>query len=104
MLMDAIRQARDPYDAIVRCISSIFNDYEYGREVRLNFLLSDGETLYAFSHHPEKPMYYTARETAGGRSLMIATQVLDTGGWTALPDDRLVVVSHGRLQVMSDPL
>jgi predicted glutamine amidotransferase len=104
MLMDRIGDFDDPYDRILGCIVSIFDDYEFGREVRLNFLLSDGEKLYAFSHHPEKPMYYTVRETAGGSSLMIATQALDTGEWAMLPDDRLVVVSHGKLLAMSDKL
>jgi predicted glutamine amidotransferase len=101
---DSIGRAADPYKGVIDCIGGIFNDYEFGREVRLNFLLSDGETLYAFSHHPEKPMYYAARETAVGSSLMIATQPLDTCGWTALPDDRLIVVSHGKLLAMSDRL
>ncbi|OPY30607.1 MAG: hypothetical protein A4E28_00188 [Methanocella sp. PtaU1.Bin125] len=49
-------------------------------------------------------MYYTVRETAGGSSLMIATQTLDAGNWRPLPDDRLIIVSHGRLLATSDPV
>jgi predicted glutamine amidotransferase len=72
--------------------------------VRLNFLLSDGETMYAFNHHPEKIMYLTDRQTAGGSSVVITTQTLDSGRWDAMPEDRLLVIRQGRLVAQSDKI
>jgi predicted glutamine amidotransferase len=104
MLLDSIATHDDPYAGIVKCVDRLFNEYEFGREVRLNFLLTNGETIYAFNHHPEKTMYMTDRQTAGGPAFIVATQVLDDGSWTALPEDRVVVVSRGRVMAISEPL
>ena len=104
MLLDSVRAHGDPYRGIVACIGNLFNEYEFGREVRLNFLLSDGETIYAFNHHPEKTMYQSARPAAGGQALAIATQVLDAGPWTVLPVDRVIVVRDGRVVATSEKI
>jgi glutamine amidotransferase len=104
MLLDSIAAHGDPFAGIVKCVDSLFNDYEFGREVRLNFLLSDGETIYAFNHHPEKTMYQADRPTAGGPSVVVTTQVLDDDRWEALPEDRVIVVRHGRLVARSEKI
>jgi glutamine amidotransferase len=104
MLLDSMAARGDPYEGIVKCVDSLFNEYEFGRDVRLNFLLSDGETMYAFNHHPEKTMYRADRPTAGGSSLVVATQILDDGYWEALPEDRVVVVRRGKLVALSEKI
>jgi glutamine amidotransferase len=104
MLLDSIAARGDAFTGIVKCVDSLFNEYEFGREVRLNFLLSDGETIYAFNHHPEKTMYLADRRTAGGSSLIVATQVLDDSLWKPLPEDRVIVVRQGRLVARSEKI
>lgn len=102
MLLDSIAAHGDAYAGIVRCVDGLFNEYEFGRQVRLNFLLSDGETMYAFNHHPEKTMYLANRQTAGGSSVVVTTQALDDGRWEALPEDRALVIRRGRLVAQSE--
>jgi predicted glutamine amidotransferase len=104
MLLDSIAASGDPYTGIVKCVDTLFHEYEFGREVRLNFLLSDGETLYAFNHHPEKTMYRGDRPTAGGPSVVVATQVLDAGPWEALPEDCVIVVRRGKVVARSEKI
>jgi predicted glutamine amidotransferase len=104
MLLDSMHARGDPYRGIVECIAHLFNEYEFGREVRLNFLLSDGETIYAFNHHPEKTMYRSDRPAAGGSSVVVATQVLDGERWTALPEDQVLVFRLGRLAAASEKI
>ena len=104
MLLDSIAVHGDAFTGIIQCIDTLFNEYEFGRQVRLNFLLSDGETIYAFNHHPEKTMYLTDRPTAGGASVIVTTQALDGGSWQALPVDRVMVIRNGRLAAMSEKI
>lgn len=104
MLLDSIRARKDPYAGIVEGVRELFEEYEFGREVHLNFVMSDGEAVYAFSHHPEKPMYQALRPTARGASVAVATQVLDDEPWTPLPADRLVVLRNGALDNISEPI
>jgi predicted glutamine amidotransferase len=104
MLLDSIAACGDPYTGIIKCVDTLFNEYEFGREVRLNFLLSDGETMYAFNHHPEKTMYQADRPTAGGSSVVVATQILDNGRWEALPEDCVIVVSRGKVVASSEKI
>jgi|AGTN01.2.fsa_nt_gi Predicted glutamine amidotransferase len=104
MILESIAIHGDPYTGIVKCVDSLFNEYEFGREVRLNFLLSDGEAMYAFNHHPEKAMYRSDRQTTGGPSVVVATQVLDGGHWEPLPEDRVLVVSQGRQIALSEKI
>jgi len=104
MLLDSIRVHQDPYKGVIECIRHLFDEYEFGLDVRLNFLLSDGETIYAFNHHPEKTMYRSDRHTAGGRAVVVATQALDGGRWAPLPEDRVIVVRHGQLVTTSEQI
>jgi glutamine amidotransferase len=101
MLLDSIARAGDPYSGLVEGVQSLFGEYEHGRDIRLNFLLSDGEMLYAFNHHPEKPMYVSRGRTAAGEALLFSTQTLEGQGWASLPEDRLVVAGDGKLRRMS---
>ncbi len=92
------------YNSIINGIASIFSDYEFGRQVGLNFIMSDGSTLYAFNHHGEKPMYYKKTSGPEGNSITISTQKLDSGEWEILPVDRLLLAKKGEIYTLSGPI
>ena len=103
ILMDSVRDRRRMdngviYHGLVSGISDLYEDYEFGRQVGLNFVMSDGNVLYAFNHHPEKPMYYVN----AGNATMVSTQKLDGGAWEILPPDRLMLVKDGEVYRLSD--
>jgi predicted glutamine amidotransferase len=49
-------------------------------------------------------MYLADRPSAGGSSLIVATQVLDDSQWEPLPEDRVIVIRHGRLVSRSEKI
>lgn len=107
LLMDHIRPqgVNDAvHDGLISGITSLFEEYEFGREIRLNFVLSDGDTLYAFNHHPEKPMYYTKGNGGREQSIVVSTQKLDGNGWAQLPTDRLLMVNKGKFFALSNKI
>ena len=104
ILMDNIEDQRDVMSGLQYGITSLFEDYEFGRQIRLNFLLSDGTNVYAFGHHPEKPMYYQNLYHKQGARTMVSTQVLDGTPWVKLPSDRLLIVAQGQIQSISAPV
>lgn len=97
VILDHVADGGEAADGIARGIASIFEDYEFGRQVGLNFVMSDGRDLYAFSHHAEKPMYI-AREGGG---TAVATRRLDGYAWEAVPADRLLVLRGGGIRGLS---
>jgi glutamine amidotransferase len=102
ILMDNVREHRAmdngvTYHGIVSGITSLFDDYEFGRQVGLNFVMSDGKVLYGFNHNPEKPMYYSR----SGNAITVSTQKLDGGAWELLPADRLMLVKDGEVYRLS---
>lgn len=108
VLLDNIKEHRSldngvTYHGIVRGITSLFNDYEFGRQVGLNFVMSDGKVMYAFNHHTEKPMYFS-RTSEPGKSLTLSTQKLDGSVWEILPADRLMLVKEGDIYAISGQL
>ena len=104
MLLDSIHAHGDPYTGIVEGIKGLYEEYEFGRDVRLNFLLTDGDVIYAYNHHPEKPMYHGTRQTSGGRSVIVATQRLDGESWSELPEDYLAVIRQGKITSITGPI
>jgi predicted glutamine amidotransferase len=90
------------YHGIIKGVASLFQDYEFGRQVGLNFVMSDGRILYAFNHHAEKPMYYSRAPGPEGRSITVSTQKLDGGAWEILPADRLLLVKEGDIYRLSE--
>jgi predicted glutamine amidotransferase len=106
VLLDNIKEHRSKdngvtYHGLINGISSLFEDYEFGRQVGLNFVMSDGRILYAFNHHPEKPMYYARAAGPACSSIMVSTQRLDGCTWEALPVDRLMLVRGGEFYALS---
>jgi glutamine amidotransferase len=89
------------YHGISGGIASLFDDYEFGRQIGLNFVMSDGRTLYAFNHHADKPMYYSSSDGLE-RSVTVSTQKLDGYAWEYLPTDRLMLVADGNVIALSD--
>lgn len=104
ILLDNIIDRSDVVSGLQYGITSLFEEYEFGRQIKLNFLLSDGDNVYAFGHHPEKPMYYQNLYHMKGARTMVSTQVLDGTPWVKLPNDRLLVVAQGQIQSISGPI
>lgn len=103
ILMDYVRDCRHmdngvTYHGIINGISGLYEGYEFGRQVGLNFVMSDGNVLYAFNHHPEKPMYYSS----SGGAITVSTQKLGGSAWELLPADRLMLVKDGEVYRLSD--
>jgi predicted glutamine amidotransferase len=88
------------YNGIVNGIAGLFDDYEFGRQIGLNFVMSDGSALYAFNHHADKPMYYTCENDA----VTVSTQKLDGYTWETVPSDRLMLLKKGEISGVSDPI
>jgi predicted glutamine amidotransferase len=91
---------RGLYPAIVHATSELLKNYEG----TLNYLLSDGTTLYAFNHYPSKPVYFLRREKDYGGAILVSTQKLSPENWERIPPDRLLVLSKGEVSVLSDPI
>lgn len=88
------------YHGITSGIASLFDDYEFGRQIGLNFVMADGGVVYAFNHHVDKPMYY-ACESEG---VTVSTQKLDGYTWEAMPSDRLLCLKKGEVYALSDKI
>lgn len=81
----------------------------YGVDIRLNLIISDGQTLYAFHHYryndgSPKPIYMLRRTKEDGEAVVISTQRLSDENWEAIPEDRLVAINGGEILVISDRL
>jgi glutamine amidotransferase len=105
ILIDSVHECRHidngvAYHGLARGISNIYEGYEFGRDVGLNFVMSDGHVLYAFNHHPEKPMYCSK----SGNALIVSTQKLGCGAWEQLPRDRLLMVKDGEVYRISESI
>ena len=93
---------RGQYPALKNAIRHIFDTYDM--EIDLNLLISDGYQLYVFHHHSYKSIYMLNRSKAYGDAALISTRRLTDEDWESIPEDRLLVISHGVVQVISDPL
>lgn len=93
-------QIRGIYPGLTNGIKSVFE--AFGRTITLNFLMSDGCILYAFSHYTGKPIYFLRREKDYGGAFLISTQKLSNENWKQLPPDRLLLISRGEILVLSD--
>jgi len=73
----------------------------------MNFLLSDGDILYAFndSHH-ERNMYYLSRAKSYAHAFLVTTIPggLSEEDWKPMPRDRLIVLYHGYPLILSDTI
>jgi predicted glutamine amidotransferase len=90
------------YPALKQAISGVFE--RHGREVRLNLLISDGRTLYAFNHYSRKPIYMLRRSKSYGGAVLLSTQKLTDEDWEPIPKNRLLAIDGGEVQVMSSTI
>lgn len=97
----SINEVGGNYSGLKYSVKNLFNEYEFGRDIKLNFLLTDGNMMYAFNHHPEKPFYYARRQRPYGGAFTISTQKLDGDDWKKLPEDRILLVNNGEVQALS---
>jgi len=96
---------RGVFPGIMYGIKKVFEKCGRDRDIHLNFLMSDGDILYAFHHYPGKPMYILRREKDYGGAILISTQKLsDDEGWKKLPSDKLLLVNRGEILVLSNNL
>jgi glutamine amidotransferase len=107
-IIDCIRnyqsegRIRGFYAALVNALKQVFNDF--GEDIDLNFLMSDGSMYYAFSHHHRKSMYFLKREKEYGGAILLSTRRLTDENWQTIPKDRLMVINRGEIVVLSDSI
>jgi len=93
---------RGTYPAVKQAIKRMFNSY--GRDIRLNFLMSDGNMHFAFSHYPNKPIYMLRRVKGYGGAILLSTRMFGSWNWERIPKDRLLAVNNGEVLVLSDKI
>jgi predicted glutamine amidotransferase len=68
-----------------------------GRYTALNFVLTDGKTLYAYRDAAEQPAYYSLfylqRMTASGKALLVCSERLTDEVWEEIPLGSLLAIS-----------
>ena len=90
------------YPGLKSGIQHIFSTY--GKDIHLNFLMSDGSLLYAFNHYPRAPMYFIRNEKEFGGTMVVSTKKVESGEWRKIPSDKLLVISKGEILLLSDRL
>ena len=90
---------RGLYPAMKKAVRQILDDFP---GIKLNFLMSDGNMHYAFSHYSGKPMYIQRNMKGYGNAVLLSTQAFGGGNWEEIPVDRLLVLNCGEVIVCSD--
>ena len=98
------------YPALKKAVKRILDDY--GKDnINLNFLMSDGNMHYAFSHYDDKPMYMLGRTKGYGGAILLSTAIKDRNGrkltdenWQEIGRNRLLAINCGEVIVRSDPI
>jgi len=93
---------RGTYPALKLAIRQILR--QYGPDINLNLLISDGNSLYVFHHHSDKPIYLIRRSKGYGGAAVVSTRELTGEDWEELEPDRLLVLDRGEVFVYSTPL
>ena len=75
-----------------------------GDKINLNFLMSDGNMHYAFSHYDDKPMYMLGRTKGYGGAILLSTQKVTDENWQEIGTDRLLAITSGEVLVHSDQI
>ena len=89
------------YPALRKAVERILDDY--GKDnINLNFLMSDGNMHYAFSHYDDKPMYMLGRTKGYGGAVLLSTQKVTDENWQKIGTDRLLAINRGEVLVHSD--
>jgi len=93
---------RGTYPALKFAIRHIIQ--QYGSDINLNLLISDGNSLFVFHHHSSKPIYLIRRSKGYGGAALVSTRELTGEDWEELKPDRLLVLDRGEVFVYSTPL
>ncbi len=110
-LMDDVVSYRDKsifhgiYPGLISSIKDVME--RYSRNITFNFFLSDGSILYIFNHYPNKSVFISIRGKPYGDAVVVSTQKLyseDKFDWNKIPEDKVIVISDGRVLVVSDPI
>ena len=89
------------YPAMKKAVRQILDDYP---GIKLNFLMSDGNMHYAFSHYDGKSMYIQQNLKGYGNAILLSTQDFGDGNWKKIPADSLLVLNCGEVIVCSSNL
>ena len=91
------------YPALKKAVKRILDDY--GKDnINLNFLMSDGNMHYAFSHYDVKPMYMLGRMKGYGGAILLSTQKVTDENWQEIGKDRLLAINCGEILIRSDEI
>ncbi|MDI3497314.1 class II glutamine amidotransferase [Archaeoglobus sp.] len=89
------RMFRGIYPAVKHATKALLETY--GGNV--NYLLTDGNVLFAFCNH--RRMYMLRREKEYGGAILISTQKLSDENWVEIPKNRVLCVLNGEVLVTS---
>ncbi|MBI2668858.1 class II glutamine amidotransferase [Candidatus Woesearchaeota archaeon] len=72
-------------------IADIMPFHRFDEDGGLNFLLTNGETLYVFRKN--RSLFYSAENNV----ITICSQPLNTPHWTEIPEDTLFLITNGKM-------
>ena len=82
---------RDPITAIARQVEAVREVYRYSS---MNFLLSDGLTLYAYRDCLDNPEYYTMFYTKTKDAFVVCQEKIFEGQWKELENGQLLSIDR----------
>jgi len=91
------------YPALKKAVKRILDGYGKDK-INLNFLMSDGNMHYAFSHYDDKPMYMLGRTKGYGGAILLSTQKVTDENWRDIGKDRLLAINCGEILIRSDEI
>ena len=93
---------RGIYPGLKNAIKNLFD--EFGQNITLNFMLSNGNLQFIFSHYPGRRIHMLRRSKNYGGAVLTSTRKLTGENWEKIPKDSLLVIENGEVLVVSDPI
>jgi glutamine amidotransferase len=93
---------RGIYPGLKNAIKKLFD--EFGTNINLNFMLSNGNLQFIFSHYHGKRIRMLRRQKNYGGAVLTSTRKLTDDNWEKIPKDSLLVLENGEILVISDSL
>jgi predicted glutamine amidotransferase len=100
LLTNRIEKSRSFEDALAWSVSFVRKNFKYSS---LNFVLSDGNVLYAYRDCVEAEDYYTMLYKQSKKEVVVSQETLDGGEWKSIPNRNLAVVRKD-LSIQIQPL
>ena len=100
LLTNRIEKSASFEDALAWAVSFVRRNFNYSS---LNFVLSDGNVLYAYRDCNEAENYYTMLYKHSKKEVVVSQEPLAGGGWKSIPNRNLAVVRKD-LSVQIQPL